>query len=85
MDALTQRTYKLTHIPKFAILTLARALHPSHSLPTVLGRLLHNYHLDPEGPFACRLHPTISPDHKSTLASPYRRQSSLRMIWELAC
>lgn len=33
MDALTQRTYKLTHIPKFVILTLARALHPSHSLP----------------------------------------------------
>lgn len=70
MDALAQRTYKLTHITKFVILTLAHALHPSHSLPTALGRVLHNYHLDPEGPFACRLPPTIFPDHKSTLASP---------------
>lgn len=67
MDALAQRTYKLTHITKFVIL----ALHPSHSLPTALGRVLHNYHLDPEGPFACRLPPTIFlPDHKSTFASP---------------
>lgn len=34
---------------------------PSHSLPTALGRVLHNYHLDSEGPFACRLPPTILP------------------------
>lgn len=55
----------LLKITQFVIL----ALHPSHSLPTALGRVSHNYHPDPEGPFACRLPPAIPP-------SPVKHDSS---------